>query len=74
MFVASIIMKNFEYTFEYSRIMFAINCAMFYVRIFRLYHASEALGPKLVILHRMVIRFATRPRNFFSIKHLASDT
>lgn len=53
LFIASFVMKNFAYTFEYSRIVFAINCGLFYGRIFRFYHASEAMGPKLVIFHRM---------------------
>ena len=39
---------------QVARVLFAINCALFYMRIFRIYHASKNLGPKLVIFHRMV--------------------
>ena len=52
--IAGIALKNFRSTFMASRIMFAFNCAFFYVRVFRIYHANRNLGPKLVIFHRMV--------------------
>ena len=52
---ASVVMKNFYYTFEYSRILFCVNGFLLYLRSFRLFHASDRLGPKLVILTHMVI-------------------
>ena len=52
---ASILMKNFYYTFEYSRILFCVNGFMLYIRSMRLFHANAKLGPKLVILAYMVI-------------------
>ena len=40
--------------FQVSRIFLAVNCFFFYLRLFRIYHASWRLGPKLVIFHKMV--------------------
>ena len=51
----SIVMKNFYYTFEYSRIIFCVNGFLLYIRSMRLFHANAKLGPKLVILLYMVI-------------------
>ena len=52
---ASVVMKNFYYTFEYSRILFCVNGFFLYLRSLRLFHASAHLGPKLVILTHMVL-------------------
>ena len=51
----SVLMKNFYYTFEYSRILFCVNAFMLFIRSMRLFHANSKLGPKLVILLYMVI-------------------
>ena len=48
-------LRQFKETFWYARITFAFNCAGYYVRVFRIYHASQNLGPKLVIFHKMVM-------------------
>lgn len=48
------LLKMFPATFQISRILFAINSALLYVRLFRVYHANWSLGPKLLIFHRMV--------------------
>ena len=48
------ILRNFKETFWYARVTFAMNCALWYLRVFRIYHASRKLGPKLVIFHKMV--------------------
>ena len=63
-------LRHFWYTFWYSRIVFAFNCGVYYLRIFRTYHASQRLGPKLVIFQKMVriylpqhfIDYDTQPR------------
>ena len=47
-------LRNFRYTFWNSRIVFAFTCGIYYLRIFRTYHASQRLGPKLVIFQKMV--------------------
>ena len=43
-----------QVTFQVSRVLFAINAAMMYIRLFRIYHVNWNLGPKLVIIHRMI--------------------
>ena len=50
----SFFMKNFAATFALSRVIFAFNAAVLYLRLFRVYHASWSLGPKVVVFHRMV--------------------
>lgn len=55
--LAAFILRQFRVTFWYSRIVLCFNCAFYYVRVFRVYHASRSLGPKLVIFKRMVAFF-----------------
>ncbi len=68
------VLRQFPQTFWYARIILAVNCAIYYVRVFRIYHASKNLGPKLVIFTRMVkaefkcaipSRFANATPHFF---------
>ena len=54
MAVIGFILRNFKETFWYARVTFAMNSALWYLRVFRIYHASRKLGPKLVIFHKMV--------------------
>ena len=56
-------LRNFRYTFWNSRIVFAFTCGIYYLRIFRTYHASQRLGPKLVIFQKMV-RFFNSAKKF----------
>ena len=42
-------------TLETARILYCLNAAIFYARIFRFYSFSVRLGPKLVMIKRMVI-------------------
>ena len=53
------ILKNISSTFQVARTLFAINAALLYIRLFRVYHASLQLGPKLVIFHRMIPEIIT---------------
>ena len=53
------ILRNFEVTFWISRALMALNCALYYVRVFRIYHASQNLGPKLVVFHKMIPQVLT---------------
>ena len=57
--MAGFVLKNWEETFGVSRVMFAINLFLLYMRILRMYHASLALGPKLVIMQRMLPEIAS---------------
>ena len=52
--IIAFILRQFKETFWTSRILMACNCAIYYVSVFRIYHASRSLGPKLVIFQRMV--------------------
>ena len=56
LFATAVVMKNFYYTFEYSRILFCVNNFLFFFRGMRFYHASAAVGPKLIIIFTMVIK------------------
>lgn len=53
------ILKNFESTFWLSRILFACNSIPVFFQLFRFYHASIKLGPKLVILKDMLPEILT---------------
>ena len=57
--IVGFIFKNIPGTFQVSRSLFAVNAALLYSRIFRVYHASLKLGPKLVIFHRMIPEIVT---------------
>ena len=57
--IVGFILKNSQATFQVARIFFAVNAALLYCRLFRVYHASWSLGPKLVIFHRMIPEIIT---------------
>ena len=57
--IVGFIFKNIPGTFQVSRTLFAINATLLYSRLFRVYHASLKLGPKLVIFHRMIPEIIT---------------
>ena len=57
--IVGFIFKNIPGTFQVSRTFFAVNAALLYSRLFRVYHASLKLGPKLVIFHRMIPEIVT---------------
>ena len=59
MTILVVVLRNFRATFAAARILFALNAAFFYTRLFRIYHASRNLGPKLVIFHRMIPEIVT---------------
>ena len=43
-----------EYHFVWARYVYAINLIMFYMRILQLYYINQRLGPKVVVIGRMV--------------------
>ena len=57
--IVGFILKNIPETFQVSRTMFALNCALLYLRFLRVYHANIKLGPKLVIFHKMIPEIVT---------------
>ena len=52
--VIGFVLKNWKETFSISRVMFAGNVFLLYIRFFRFYHSSLRLGPKVVIMSRMI--------------------
>nr|XP_045593116.1 transient receptor potential cation channel subfamily M member-like 2 [Procambarus clarkii] len=50
----ALVLRLFRETFKWGRIAYAINTTVFYCRLFRIYHVSYHLGPKLVIFYRMI--------------------
>ena len=52
--ILGFVLKQYQSTFPASRVLFAVNAALLYCRLFRVYHASWRLGPKLIVFHRMV--------------------
>ena len=57
--IVGFILKNIRGTFQVSRTLFAINAALLYLRLLRVYHANLKLGPKLVIFHKMIPEIVT---------------
>ncbi|XP_043211040.1 transient receptor potential cation channel subfamily M member 5-like isoform X1 [Amphibalanus amphitrite] len=47
-------LRMFTITFPYGRIAYSLNTCILYIRAFRFYHIVFKLGPKLVILYRMI--------------------
>ena len=43
-----------SFPLQLGRILMVFNGPLFFFRVFRVYHASWKLGPKLIIIHRMV--------------------
>jgi len=46
-----------DYNFEWARNVYAVNLVMFYLRILQFYFVEKRLGPKVIMIRRMV--FAT---------------
>ena len=46
-------LKN-ENDFVAARYVYAVNLVMFYLRILQLYYSNKRLGPKVVVIWRMV--------------------
>ena len=48
------VLRFFEVTWEAARVLYCINFVIFSLRLFRLYLVSGYLGPKVVMIKRMV--------------------
>jgi len=48
------ILRWFPAQFQSSKTIYVINCALLFVRILRFYSASSSLGPKLLMMTKMV--------------------
>ena len=57
--ILAFILRNFYETFWLGRILMVFNGQLFFFRVFRVYHASWKLGPKLIIIHRMIPEIVT---------------
>ena len=51
--VLGLVLKMFPQTFGASRIVFATNATVLYIRLLRIYHIKWNMGPKVVIMYRM---------------------
>ena len=65
--------------FEWIRNIYAVNLVMFYLRILQLFLVEKHLGPKVIMIRRMVIKFVSVLYNKckklqFIHKLTASDT
>ena len=66
-------MNTFFSFLQLGRILMVFNGPLFFFRVFRVYHASWKLGPKLIIIHRMVICIPIELQiEFVTIKNLAN--
>jgi len=43
-----------DYSFEWARNVYAVNLVMFYVRILQFFFVEKRLGPKVIMIRRMV--------------------
>jgi len=43
-----------DYNFEWARNVYAVNLVMFYLRILQFYFVEKRLGPKVIMIRRMV--------------------
>lgn len=58
MLVVAIILRYVltdDYEFEWARNVYAINLVMYYLRILQFYFVEKRLGPKVIMIRRMVL-------------------
>ena len=51
------VLRFFEVTWEAARVLYCINFVIFSFRLFRVYFVSGYLGPKIIMIKRMVSDF-----------------
>lgn len=51
------VLRFFEVTWEAARVLYCINFVIFSFRLFRVYFVSGYLGPKIIMIKRMVSEF-----------------
>ena len=63
-------------TYRSAKTVYCINCILFFVRVLSFYTASSYLGPKLVMIARMVqniFRFVISASNKYSVGSVGLD-
>ncbi|KAJ7392349.1 hypothetical protein OS493_012008 [Desmophyllum pertusum] len=53
-FLISFVLRFFEVTWEAARVLYCINFVIFSFRLFRVYFVSGYLGPKIIMIKRML--------------------
>ena len=53
------VLRFFEVTWEAARVLYCINFVIFSFRLFRVYFVSGYLGPKIIMIKRMVSQFVS---------------
>ncbi|XP_070540267.1 transient receptor potential cation channel subfamily M member-like 2 [Ptychodera flava] len=56
--IIGFILRWFEPTLEVARSLYAINCAIFILRILRMFSLNSTLGPKLIMIGKMLKEMA----------------
>ena len=60
LFAVGIALRFFENFVDYARIILALDLAVFYIRILQIFSVSKKLGPKLIMIAKMVRHFSAR--------------
>ena len=55
--IIGFVLRFFEVTWETARVLYCINFVIFSLRLFRMYFVSGYLGPKIIMIKRMVSYF-----------------
>nr|XP_006816420.1 PREDICTED: transient receptor potential cation channel subfamily M member 3-like [Saccoglossus kowalevskii] len=53
--ISGFTLRWFEPTFEAARALYAVNCSLFILRIMRMFSLNSTLGPKLIMIGKMLI-------------------
>ena len=55
--IIGFVLRFFEVTWETARVLYCVNFVIFSLRLFRMYFVSGYLGPKIIMIKRMVSYF-----------------
>ncbi|XP_033624226.1 transient receptor potential cation channel subfamily M member-like 2 isoform X2 [Asterias rubens] len=58
LFAVGIALRFFENFVDYARIILALDLAVFYIRILQIFSVSKKLGPKLIMIAKMMVDLA----------------
>ena len=53
-FITAVVLRFFDETFEAARIILALDIVLFVVRSLQIFSVNRLLGPKLVMIRKMV--------------------
>ena len=58
LFTIGVVLRFFDQLLDYARIILAIDLAIFYIRILHIFSVNKNLGPKLIMIAKMVRNLA----------------